>query len=134
MPWINPAQQISASAQLICGTVHVGSAPHSTGVPGENDSTLRRTNAAIATRVSSAVCTAEWTQRTRPVKLAAAESGSPLAAAEAAAALDCARFAQAGRLRTLKLPGRLLKLDSDGVTEPEKIRVGVKGLILQFRV
>ena len=47
-----------------------------------------------------------------------AESGSPLAAADAAAALDWARFAQAGRLRTLKLPGRELKLDSEGVTEP----------------
>ena len=54
--------------------------------------------------------------RTRPEKLA--ESGSPLAAAVAAAALDWARFAQAGRLRTLKLPGRALKLESDGATEP----------------
>ena len=49
-----------------------------------------------------------------------ADSGSPLAAAEAAAALDWARFAQAGRLRTLKLPGRLLKLGSDGVAEPAR--------------
>ncbi len=61
--------------------------------------------------------------RTRPVK--PVESGSPLAAAVAAAALDWARFAQAGRLRTLKLPGRLLKLDSDGVTEPAHVQTGI---------
>jgi hypothetical protein len=54
--------------------------------------------------------------RTRPEKLA--ERGSPLAAADAAAALDWARFAQAGRLRTLKEPGRALKLESDVATEP----------------
>ena len=53
---------------------------------------------------------------TRPEKLA--ERGSPFAAADAAAALDWARFAQAGRLRTLKEPGRALKLESDAATEP----------------
>jgi len=131
---VDPASRCQPLRSHIMASCHASRVPHRTGVPMKDSTAKALLARPVAPDVTLQTHAAEMTThrklhpehrilRTRPVK--PVESGSPLAAADAAAALDWARFAQAGRLRTLKLPGRLLKLDSDCVTEPAHGKPGI---------